>query len=146
MLHKALNIEVLKPIRKSDGELAENLTPVMDFACPSFRNVLSSQEQSFIQSVLRGKTRAACVNPAVLAIKALDRVAGVEHPADRRGILENRSDHVPVIHPAFHGIWVDFIPFFLNLKHIHMTRGLFGGMVNGFQVGSKGLFVSSRNM
>ena len=53
---KLLAAEVLKPILKNDRELAKNLTPVMDFGCPFFRNVLSSQEQSFFQSVLRGKT------------------------------------------------------------------------------------------
>jgi hypothetical protein len=86
-------------IRKVDGELEEDLPPVLHSASPPPENVHRGQIKHFEQCFVRRENAFTFGDLTKLTMVTLDHVGGLDEFADFGRILKERNELGPIVTP-----------------------------------------------
>lgn len=130
-----------KPLLKSDGKLVKDQLPVMERSIPTFSDVAVGEPETLAYRLHRRKRPFGLRRLAKLAIVTLNRVGGVDQPANVGGVSEHRCQQLPVVLPRAHRQRVPVTPAFTQRQQRHFARFTGGSLVNTFEIGTEGVAI-----
>ena len=97
-----------------DTQFPINLTPVTDRHRPLFRGLKGGQVQSLEQRSVPWEYTSLAVQLTLCGNQTLNGIGGINDLTYLGRKLEDRRNSVPVLPPAFHGVWILLTPFFCD--------------------------------